>query len=149
MTYLIPEADLNEVVRRMNAERLVEWQRYKVRQDFSEPVKKRKIVEPAKIEPELEDKIEHILMPKTSTYALGVYALRDAYLRGGCSDQPLFDNLVRPLTFRENILARVEDYERIVGSDGKGRDKKERLRLFEIWLDSCTGIGYKAGTTKF
>jgi len=62
-------------------------------------------------------------MPRTSTYARGIEALRTISKT--------------PLTFKENILARVEAYE---SSDH---------RLFDTWLDSCTGIVYKAGTTKF
>ncbi|MDP3990188.1 MAG: hypothetical protein Q8Q01_03205 [archaeon] len=83
-----------------------------------------------------------VLMPKTATYALGAQALRDSYARGECPTHPLFTNVVRPLTFRENLEARVNDYE-------NNRGKKERLRLFNKWLDSCTGIAYKKGTDKF
>ena len=147
--YLIPEIDLNEVVRRMNAERLAEWQ-----DTFSDSVPEGKTVEAAKIEPKLEDKVKHILMPLADTYALGVQALREAYAEGKCHFlHPVWEfddcNIVRPLTFKENIRARVEDYERVVGSDGKGRNKEERLRLFSRRLGSCTGIAYKAGTTEF
>ncbi len=67
---------------------------------------------------------KYILMPQTSTYALGVDALRKKGAK-------------RPFTFKENIQARVEAYE------------SGDHRLFETWLDSCTGIAYKAGTTKF
>jgi|GEM_PF-879683 len=66
---------------------------------------------------------KYILMPQTSTYALGVDALRTL-------DKKTF-------TFKENILARVEAYE------------SGDHRLFDTWLDSCTGIAYKKGTTKF
>lgn len=59
----------------------------------------------------------------TSTYIQGV-----AQLRGAGQE--------RPFTFRENILARVEAYER--------GDKT----LFNTWLNSCTGIVTKKGTTK-
>mgnify|MGYP001561733044 CR=1 FL=1 len=86
----------------------------------------------------------YILMPKTSTYALGVQALRDSYGRGECPTQPLFtesggSKIVRPLTFKENIETRVNDYERNNG-------KAERLRLFSRWLDSSTAIAYKKET---
>jgi len=66
---------------------------------------------------------EYVLMPQTDTYALGVEALRQIGQK--------------PLTFKETILARVEAYE--------SGDKS----LFDTWLDSCTGIVYKSGTTKF
>ncbi len=67
---------------------------------------------------------KYLLMPQASTYARGVEALRAASVK-------------RPFTFKENILARVEAYE---SGDHS---------LFDIWLDSCTGIAYKTGTTQF
>ena len=67
---------------------------------------------------------KYILMPQTLTYAKGVEALRVASVK-------------RQFTLKENILARVEAYE-------SGDE-----RLFDTWLDLCTGIAYKAGTTKF
>ena len=90
-------------------------------------------------EPDKSLKIQgrYILMPRTSTYALGVHALQEA-----CTpDDPQHNGVYRPLTFKENLQARVEDYESHQG--------EERVRLFNIWLDSCTGIAYKAGTNKF
>ena len=72
-----------------------------------------------------EDKIagRYILMPRTSTYALGIDALRKIGKK--------------PFTFREKIQARVEAYE------------SGDHRLFDTWLDSSCGIAYKKGTTKF
>ncbi len=61
---------------------------------------------------------------RTSTYAKGVAQLREA-------------GQERPFTFRENIMARVEAYER--------GDKT----LFNTWLDSCTGIVTKSESTLF
>ncbi len=66
---------------------------------------------------------KYIRMPSTSTYALGVEALRKLGHK--------------PFTFKENILARVEAFE------------SGDYRLFNRWLDSCTGIVYKADTEKF
>ena len=86
------------------------------------------------------------IMAQTTTYALGVEALRQSHAGGECPAQPLYvdggRSIVRPLTFKENIEARVNDYERAKPGD-------ERLRLFQKWLDSCTGIAYKASTTQF
>ena len=86
------------------------------------------------------------IMDQTKTYALGVEALRQSHARGECPAQPLYvdggRSIVRPLTLKENIEARVNDYERMKPGD-------ERLRLFNRWNDSCTGVAYKAGTTKF
>ena len=64
-----------------------------------------------------------LLMPPVSTYAQGGQALR----KMGAT----------PLTFKENIQARVEAYE------------SGNHYLFDTWLDSCTGIVYKAETTEF
>jgi hypothetical protein len=59
------------------------------------------------------------------TYAQGVQTLREAYQRG----EHLLD---RPLTFSENLIVRLENQ-----------------KLFSDWLWSCTGIAYKAGSSKF
>ena len=97
---------------------------------------------------------EYIFMPQTSTYALGVDALRKSYENGECSLQPTYiqpdgSRIVRPLTFRKNLQARVETYNTLNNPDGSAKTDDERLKLFNKLLDSCTGIAYKAGTTKF
>jgi len=66
---------------------------------------------------------KYVLMPETSTYAQGVEALRNVG--------------ARPLTFKENILVRVEAYE------------SGDTSLFDVRLNSCTGMVYKKRTTKF
>jgi hypothetical protein len=93
-------------------------------------------------------------MERTGTYALGVQALRDSYNHGECPTHPMFtkddgSTIVRPLTFRETLKARVEDYENTHSSDGTERSKDDRLRLFQHWIDSSTGMAYKARTTQF
>ncbi len=85
---------------------------------------------------------KYVVMPRQSTYAKGVQALREECEQDTSSQQPRITLLngttvYRPLTFAENIRARVEAY--------KSWDKS----LFDTWLDSCTGIAYKKGTTKF
>ncbi len=96
----------------------------------------------------------YILMDQTSRYALGVHALRDAcvaernlvhpqYTRGAGS------GIYRPFTFKEGIKARVDDYNILKNPNGSDRTLDERLKLFTAWNDSCTGIAYEAGTTKF
>ncbi len=96
---------------------------------------------------------QYILMPQTSTYALGVEALRESYRKGECPDQPTImvagNRFARSLTFKENITARVEDFHRLKNIDGSDRTLEDRLRFLNKWLDSCTGIGYQAGTTQF
>ena len=96
----------------------------------------------------------YILMPVTDTYALGVDALRESYENGECSLQPTYiqldgSRIVRALSFKENLQARIEDYNILNNPDGSAKTDDERLKLFNKWLDSCTGIAYKAGTTKF
>ena len=96
----------------------------------------------------------YVLLPQTKTYALGVQALREAYSKTKESVHPLFtrddgSKTVRPLTFKENIECRVNDYETLKDSKGDEKSKEDRLKLFKVWLDSCTGLAYKAKTNKF
>jgi hypothetical protein len=58
-------------------------------------------------------------------YAQGVQRLREAQERG----EHVLD---RPLTFGENLVGRLQDQD-----------------LFNNWLWSCTGIAYKAGSSRF
>jgi len=88
----------------------------------------------------------YILMPKTPTYAKGAHALREACKAETDSPHPQFvlddeSRIYRPLTFKEDIEARVTDYE-------NNKDTEERVRLFQR-NDSCTGIVYKSNTAKF
>ena len=97
---------------------------------------------------------DYSLMPQTSTYALGVDTLREACKNDPASAHPQFtlpdgSIVYRPLTLRENLEARVKEYETLQHSDGRAKTDKERLALFSRWLDSCTGMAYKAKTTKF
>ena len=89
---------------------------------------------------------DYILMPETRTYALGVQALRESYDCGECPAQPTFvfagNSIVRPLTFKENIEARVTKYE-------NNQSREERLRLLYKWLDSVTGVVYKKNKSTF
>ncbi len=89
----------------------------------------------------------YVLMDKMNTYALGVQALREACGKESHSPHPQFvlddeSILYRPLTFKETIEARVHDYE-------SNKDTEERKRLFQRRNNSCTGVAYKAETTKF
>ena len=96
----------------------------------------------------------YVLMSEKSTYARGVHAMQKACEKETSSLHPLFiiDNgsqIYRPLTFKEVIQARVTDYNTLQDEDGNERDLEDRLRFFNHWIDSCTGMAYKAGTTKF
>ncbi|MEK6939915.1 MAG: hypothetical protein AABX31_04255 [Nanoarchaeota archaeon] len=86
-------------------------------------------------------------MAKTSTYAQGVHALQNGCKAAANSVHPQCtlddgNKIYRPLTFKENIGARVHDYE-------SNKDSEERLRLFQRWNNSCTAIAYQKGTAKF
>ena len=76
------------------------------------------------------------------TYGQALAALRDAHARGEAGLQPQFvkpdgSSIARPLTFEETIDGIVNAYE---------SGNKEPLTH---WNNSCTGIAYQAGTTKF
>ncbi|MBM3200065.1 hypothetical protein FJZ53_03935 [Candidatus Woesearchaeota archaeon] len=62
---------------------------------------------------------------KAGTYAQGIAKLKELNQK--------------PFTFAENIEARIADYE----ANG------ENSELFGTWLDSVTGVAYKANSTKF
>ncbi len=103
--------------------------------------------------PPLSEGIYH-LMSQTSTYALGVHALREACAAESSSPHPTIEIptvgiTYRPLTFKENIEARVKEYQRMHNAEGTPRTKEQRLYLFGKWLDSCVGMAYKAQSTKF
>jgi hypothetical protein len=97
------------------------------------------------------DKItgSYILMPQTNTYAKGVHALQEECKKENNQNHPEYNDIYRPLTFRENIEARVNDFNTIKDETGKNRSQDDRLRFFNKWLDSCAGIAYKKGSTKF
>ena len=56
---------------------------------------------------------------------------------------------VRPFTMKENLQARIEDYNTLTNTDGTQRTEEERKRFFITWLDSCSGTHYLANTTRF
>jgi len=86
-------------------------------------------------------------------YAVAVHKLRKSLADAPSDIHPKFTisagtHIFRPLTFKENIEARINDYE-TKNPDGSARTDAERQKLFKVYLDSCTGIAYKAGATKF
>ncbi|HLC80160.1 MAG TPA: hypothetical protein VJG31_00130 [Candidatus Nanoarchaeia archaeon] len=56
---------------------------------------------------------------------------------------------VRPFTMKENLQARIEDYNLLTNPNGTKRTEEERKRFFNTWLDSCFGIHHLARTTRF
>lgn len=95
----------------------------------------------------------YFLMDKTSTYAQGVHALREACVTEGNPVHPKYRSpsgeLYRQLTFKEDLKARLEDFNRLKNSDGSDRTLDDRLILFSRWNDSCTGVAYQKRTGKF
>ena len=94
------------------------------------------------------------LMDMANTYALGVHALREGCENDPGCGHPKFvkkdgSSIYRPLTFDENIRARLDDYNTLQNPDGSARSDAERLRLFNTYLDGCTGIAYKKESTLF
>lgn len=97
---------------------------------------------------------KHIMMPLTKTYAQGVHALQDACIRENNLEHPRHtcaDGTVRyrPLTFRENIIARLTEFNTLTNPDGSPRPLEDRLVLLREFNDSCTGFLRRAQTTKF
>ncbi len=102
------------------------------------------------VSPKKMEKLEYKLMPVQATYAYGVYALRNSYKRKESEVPSLLryerdgQKIIRPLSFKENLLARVDDFETLKNKDGSNKTIEERLRLFDTLLDSCTGIVYSS-----
>ena len=90
----------------------------------------------------------YTLMPKTNNYAKGVEALNVHLKNNPSTIHPQFElpdksKIYRPLTFKENIEARVNEYNRDNNLDGSKRTFEQKIELFNTWIDSCTGIAYK------
>ena len=84
------------------------------------------------------------LMAQADKYALGVEAVRTS-----ATLNPQHNGIYRPLTFKENIEARVNDYNILKNPDGSERTAEDRARFFNTWIDSCTGIAFKKGSPLF
>ncbi|MDP3734486.1 MAG: hypothetical protein Q8R37_04610 [Nanoarchaeota archaeon] len=90
----------------------------------------------------------YTLLPQTNNYASSVHQLRESCEQEKSITHPTVkingEEFYRPFTFKENIQARVEDFYTLYDEDGEKRTLDNRLRLFNTFLDSCTGIAYKA-----
>jgi len=143
------------------AERVEAWDRELT---LKEEAEKRRLELEARLRPEAKPAEEakpfvasgsgYGLMDMANTYALGIHALREACVNDSNCAHPKFvkkdgSSIYRPLTFEENIRARLDDYNTLQNPDGSARSDKERLNLFNTWLDSCTGIAYKKESTLF
>ena len=76
-------------------------------------------------------------MPQANTYALGAHALREQCIKENNLVHPKLNSVYRPLTFKETIEARVEEY------------NKGNKVLFNYGFSTSSGIVYKANSTKF
>ena len=104
---------------------------------------------PAPIEASTDIQGSYILMPQTNRYAQGVHALQQACVDESNKNHPTKNGIYRPLIFKEDLQARLEDYETLRDERGNERSFDDRIRFFKRWLDSCCGVAYKGGTTKF
>jgi len=94
------------------------------------------------------------LLPQADTYAKGVAALKKSLTDNPSSVHPQFtlpsgSQIFRPLTFKQNIEARVTEYDADKNQDGTKRTEEQKLELFNTWIDSCAGIAYEKKTTQF
>jgi hypothetical protein len=112
--------------------------------------------EPSPPEPNHSDlQGQYVIIPRATTYAKGMDALRVECSKDSSSNHPKYtlqggsSTIYRPLTFREDLQARVDDFNTLRDLAGNERTLDDRLKLFDTWLDSCTAVGYKKRSTKF
>lgn len=99
-----------------------------------------------------EQEVRDYTQVKAVTYAKAVEALRRSCeeLGDGLTlAQPTFttedgSQVPRPLSFKEVLEAKVDDFETLLDINGKPKDMKDRLRLWNVYNDSCTGNAHKA-----
>ena len=98
---------------------------------------------------------EYILMPPSADYASGVDELQIQCARENNQNHPKFtlpDGRVvhRPLTFKENCLARLNQFNTFTNSDGSRRTLEQRTKFMVEDINSCCGIAYPSGgSSKF
>ncbi len=80
---------------------------------------------------------KEIVEPRLYDQALA--NLREVCAEDENSVQPEYDCEARPLTFRETLAARLESY----------FTSEDKEKLFNTYLDTCTAVAYKEGSTKF
>jgi len=85
---------------------------------------------------------------ETFKYGLALKKLRTALPQGNAF-HPLVSGLPRPLTTKETLLSRIEDFNTSHNPDGTERSLKDRKRLFLKYFYTCTGIHYNPDTDKF
>src|SRR3989338_7185694 len=77
--------------------------------------------------------VGHYTFVEGSTYAQAIEQLRDNYTRGKCPDQPTIEvagrKVARALTMKENLVARLTDFNTEKDADGSTRPWANRTRL--------------------
>ncbi len=106
---------------------------------------------PARVSPVIHNSSEtnrQYIRNDARKYAIGVHDLQQACIEEGNQNHPQFvrpdgSRIYRQQTVKEALRARIEHYKSYDSSDPK------RLELFNKFVDSCCGVAYKGGTTKF
>ena len=93
-------------------------------------------------------------MPAAPDYASGLHRLMQKCAAEDLCPHPTYTasgrkGRFRPLTVSENMRSRIEDWETLTDKNGTPRSEKERSQLLHTYLDACTGICFKARSTKF
>ncbi len=97
---------------------------------------------------------EFFLSEGNSTYGQSLQLLQKECINDPTNLQPLFQKddgskIYRPLSFREHFLAAVENFNREYDQSGIKRKLEERVLFFSDRLfNTCTGVAYKAATSK-
>ncbi len=88
-----------------------------------------------------------------NTYAVALDNLRDSFVDDLVVVQPTIKiddkRLIRSLTLKEGLIARIVDFNVLLKEDGSARSFDERSVLWKNYLDSCTGILYEPKTSNF
>ena len=100
---------------------------------------------------------KYVMMPQTDTYAINLHALQDECIQENNQNHPRFKlpggrTVYRPLTIKENCLARLKQFYTDKNPDGSTRTLGQRVEFMDNWNDSCCGIAYpvkKSQSSKF
>jgi len=91
---------------------------------------------------------KYLLMPETRTYSIGTNTLQKKCTRANNQNHPQFmlperGKVYRPLTFKENCLAQLHEFNTLTNSNGSQRTLEQRMEfLIQPFIDSCCGIAY-------
>ena len=82
------------------------------------------------------------------SYGLALKKLRE-HIPPGNAYHPLVKGFPRPLSLKETLQERVNDYNTLTTADGTARTEAERKQLFLRYFYSCTGIHYNPDNDEF